>query len=143
MAQLRLANCAHPLANPWELSAVTRDQVEAAIRSLEATGSTIDTWVLIFAAVVAIGIVGETVLGVAHWIKDRQLRPLRAAQAQFHETELALLNNETARLRAKALLVDEALLANAEAGRANALASQATATTAEVLAFSQGFVTRE
>jgi hypothetical protein len=48
--------------------------------------------------------------------------------------KIAELNNETARLRA-------ALLANARAGRANALATQATGTVAEVIALAQGLVT--
>jgi hypothetical protein len=95
---------------------MTKDDVEAAmrsleatIRSLEATVSTIDTWVLVFAALVAIGVLGEAILGVAHWQTDRSLRPLRVAQSQMHELELAQLNNETASLRAMQPLVTDAL----------------------------------
>lgn len=99
-------------------------EVEAAIEVLEAWGRTVDNWVLIFAAGVAISLAAEVVFSVAHWLNERQLRPLRIEQANLNTLEIAELNNETARLRAKGALVDDALLAAAEATKANALAAQ-------------------
>jgi hypothetical protein len=62
----------------------------------------------------------------SYWDIDR-----RAA-----EERIAQLNNETARLR-------DASSANAEAGRANAIAAQSVLATAEALAVAQGLISRE
>jgi len=69
----------------------------------------------------------------SHWELDRTASAERIAQ----------LNNETARLRAKEPLVDEALMATAQAGRMNALAAQQNIVTSELFALSQGLTTRD
>jgi hypothetical protein len=97
----------------------TKEEVEAAIAAVEGTIATLDTWVLWFAALVAVGVVGEAVLGVAHWMKDRELRPLRVMQAQLHENEIAQLDKDTARLSADAELA-RAAIADANARTAEA-----------------------
>jgi len=56
---------------------------------------------------------------------------------------IAQLNNETAHLRAKEFLVDEALLANARTGDLNAIASNAGFVANELLAFRQGAIDQE
>jgi hypothetical protein len=71
-------------------------ELDTAIAALEGSLSTINTWLLIFSAVVAIGVGGEAFFGVAAWMKDRQLRPLRAMQVQLHETELSEQRRMTA-----------------------------------------------
>jgi len=80
-------------------SSMDKAGVEAAINTLESWGRTIDNWVLIFAALVAICLTVEVVFSVAHWLNERQLRPLRTQLSQFNAKEIAELNNETARLR--------------------------------------------
>jgi hypothetical protein len=64
-----------------------KDEVEAAISALETSIATLDTWVLVFAALVAIGVVGEAVLGVRHWMLDGRLRTVRHLESQLHENE--------------------------------------------------------
>jgi hypothetical protein len=91
---------------------------------------------LIAVFLVAIGVVAEF---AGEWIS----RPLEKTIDDARELELARLNNETARLRAKEQSVDDALLVNARAARDNALASQQNLVTAERLAFSQGLRTKE
>jgi len=91
---------------------------------------------LIAVFLVAIGVVAEF---AGEWIS----RPLEKTIDDARELELARLNNETARLRAKEQSVDDALSANARAARDNALASQQNLVTAERLAFSQGLRTKE
>jgi hypothetical protein len=73
--------------------------IEAAINVLESWGRTIDNWVLIFAGLVAICLTVEVVFSVAHWLNEKQLRPLRAQLSQLNAKEIAELNNETAKLR--------------------------------------------
>ena len=43
---------------------------EALEASLEAT----DIWLLVFTGIVAIGVVGEGIFGVRHWLLSRRLR---------------------------------------------------------------------
>ena len=69
----------------------------------------------------------------AYWDQDRDAAQVRIAE----------LNNETARLRANELKVLDSLLANAHAGRANALAAEATRSVTEAIAIGQGLVKRE
>jgi hypothetical protein len=100
---------------------MTKEAVEAAIAAVENSISTVDTWVLVFAALVAIGVVGEAVLGVRHWILDDRLHSLRVSQSQLHENELTALRNDTARLTTQG---DEARAAIAGANERAAEATQ-------------------
>lgn len=77
---------------------MTKEAVDAAIAAVEGSVTTTDTWVLLFAALVAIGVVGEAVLGIRHWILDGRLHALRTTQSQLHEKELTALRNDTTRL---------------------------------------------
>jgi len=68
---------------------MSKEEVEVAISALEASVRTIDFWVLIFSIGVAVSLAAEVILGVAHWQKETQLRPLRAEQARLHAIEIA------------------------------------------------------
>lgn len=78
-----------------------KEEVEAAIGALETWGRTIDFWVMICAIGVAIFLSGEVVLGVAHWLNDRNLAPLRVLQSQIHANELEQLAKDTAEANQK------------------------------------------
>lgn len=67
--------------------------------------------------------------------------PHKKAVEDDKDFKIAELNNETARLRAKEQLVDDALLANAHAARDIAFAAQQNGVTAERLALAQGLIT--
>jgi|ERR1039458_276901 hypothetical protein len=111
---------------------------DSAVSGVESAIRTLDTWVLVFAALVAIGVLGESILGIWHWVKDRELRPLRVTQAHLHENKLELLRNATAQLSKDAETAkgeiahanERAGNANAEAGRANERAEVARASAA-------------
>ena len=79
-----------------------KEELGAAIAALESRIAAIDTWILILSAIVALGIAGELYCGVAHWLADRALSPLRAEQATLQEVELKKLNTvaDDARTRA-------------------------------------------
>jgi len=96
-----------------------KDEVEVAIRALEGWSRTIDNWVLICAAGVAIFLAAEVVFSVVHWRNENRLRPLRVTQAQLHADELVRLNNDTARLSA------EAESAKGQIAKANARTAEA------------------
>ncbi len=95
-------------------------EIEAAIKTLEGWSRTVDNWVLICAAGVAIFLAAEVVFSVIHWRTENKLRPLRVTQSQLHEDELVKLNNDTVRLSAEAEAAkSEIATANAEAAKAN------------------------
>ncbi len=73
-----------------------KEAVESAIGVLEGASATIDTWLLIFTFIVAVGVVGEAVFGVAHLINAHKLQPLRERQAQLNALELSGLNSKIA-----------------------------------------------
>lgn len=81
---------------------MTKAELAAAIAALEELISKLDTWVLAFAALVAIGVVGEAILGVWHWRLDGKMRDLRHSESQLHERELAQLEKETQEAAARA-----------------------------------------
>jgi hypothetical protein len=91
---------------------------------------------LIGGFLVAIGVAAEF---LGDWIAA----PFEKTVNDARELELAQLNNETARLRAREPLVNDALTAISQAGRANAVASHQMLVTAEVLAFTQGMRDKE
>src|ERR1700741_4211814 len=68
-----------------------KQAVEAAISSLEDWGRTVDNWLLICAAGVAIFLAAGVIFGVSHWLNEKRLRPLRAQQAAFHTEQLVKL----------------------------------------------------
>jgi hypothetical protein len=86
---------------------MTRAEIAEVISNLEEFISKLDTWVLIFAALVAVGVVGEAVLGLWHWKLDGRMRDLRRTESQIHEKDLAQLARDTAEANARA---DEAKL---------------------------------
>src|SRR5580700_4461406 len=80
-------------------SPMTKEAVDAAVTSLEAWGRSVDNWVLIFAALVAVALTFEVIFSVLHWKNENTLRPLRAEQARLNALQIATLENETAQLR--------------------------------------------
>jgi hypothetical protein len=62
--------------------------------SLEASLAALDTWIQVFAVIVAIGIVGEVGFGVKHWILNRRLQRIQHSEDQEHQAETARLNKE-------------------------------------------------
>lgn len=86
-----------------------KDDVEVAIAALETWNRAIDFWVLVFSAIVVIGVAGELWAGITHWSTDVQLRPLRAMQVRLHETELAQISRQTELLRNKNLDMEWAI----------------------------------
>ena len=78
-----------------------------------------------FGIVVAFALAAETVLGVWHWVNERQLRPLRQEQARAHEEELARLENDTGRLFREAEAARSQIAeARARAAEANRIAEE-------------------
>jgi hypothetical protein len=107
--------------------------------SLETASHIADVANVFFIASLVIGVV-STILIVwmanvkeTHWDTDRRASRERIAQ----------LDNETARLRAQDALTLDSLLASVQAGRSNALASEANRSTTEALAVAQGLAKRE
>jgi hypothetical protein len=86
-----------------------KTELEAAIAVIDRSVRRLDALVLIFGALVAIGVTGETIVGIKHWLADRQVRPSRQSLSQLNETEIARLNNDTERLRANNLRLLRAL----------------------------------
>jgi hypothetical protein len=62
--------------------------------SLEASLAALDTWIQLFAVIVAIGIVGEVGFGVRHWILNRRLQHIQHSEDQEHQAEIARLNKD-------------------------------------------------
>jgi hypothetical protein len=81
---------------------MTKEEVESAIGALEKWSRTVDNWVLICAAFVALFLAAEVVFSVLHWRNEKRLRPLRVEQAQMHAKELAGLGNIAAAANARA-----------------------------------------
>jgi hypothetical protein len=88
---------------------MTKDAVDAAIAALETWGRTVDNWVLICAAGVAIFLAAEVVFSVAHWINERNLRPLRVLQSDFHAKELLELGKSADEAKERAAQAELAL----------------------------------
>src|ERR1700735_4724608 len=62
---------------------------------LESSLSTLDLWLIVFGLFVAIGVVGESVVGFLHWRRSGQLQALQTAenlplQRDLKDTELKL-----------------------------------------------------
>jgi len=70
-----------------------KEVVEAAIGALERTSNTIDFWLLIFTCVVALGVIGEAIFGVAHLLNANKLAPLRAREGQLTALEISSAND--------------------------------------------------
>ena len=83
--------------------------VEAAISTLETWGRTVDNWVLICAAGVAVFLAAEVIFSVAHWINEKKLRPLRTLQSEFYAKELVDLGKTAAEARERAAKAELAL----------------------------------
>jgi hypothetical protein len=93
---------------------------------LEALLARIDIWLVVFGAVVVVGVAGESFFGVRHWWNSRKLQALQNAESEAQHGEIARLNNETAKARDSAAKA-EAQATQAGEGTAKALANAAAA----------------
>jgi hypothetical protein len=80
-----------------------KEEVDAAITALENWGRTLDSWTLLCAVAIAVFLALGVVLGIAHWINERHLRPLRIEQARFHDLQVSRLQRDAADANARAL----------------------------------------
>ena len=88
---------------------MTKETVDAAIATLETWGRVVDNWVLICAAGVAIFLAAEVVFSVSHWLNERNLRPLRVLQSDFHAKELIALGKSADEAKERAAKAELAL----------------------------------
>lgn len=88
---------------------MTKEEVDAAITALESLERSVDTWVLICAVFVAVFLAAEAALGVAHWLDEKRLRPLRELQADFHKKELMALSKAADEAKERAAKAELAL----------------------------------
>ena len=89
---------------------MTENEVASNIADLEGSIATLDIWLWIFGAFVAIGVVGETVFGITHLMKDATLRRLRQVEAQLHDKEVGYLHKTTEELRGRNLTLESEVL---------------------------------
>lgn len=108
----------------------------------EALADSIFAWAnVFFISSLIVGVVSAFLIYISVNVKEEALkRDLseaneRIAEARRHTAEL---NNETTRLRANQALVADQLLANAEAGKLNAIASRRLLTSIEVVTRAYG-----
>jgi hypothetical protein len=69
---------------------------------LEALIGRLEVWALIFGALVAIGVVGESVYGIRLWWNNRKLQAMQSAESDSLRAEIAKLGNTTAEANARA-----------------------------------------
>jgi hypothetical protein len=83
---------------------------------LEASLTTLDTLIQVFALLVALGIVGEVGFGVRHWVLNRRLRVIQQAEDLNQQENTARLNKEAGAARKDAAsAVERASQANERA----------------------------
>src|ERR1700721_4371652 len=100
--------------------------------ALEAALSSLDTWIQVFAVLVAIGIVGEVGFGVRHWILNRRLAVIQHAEDLNQEQIIAGLNHEAGEARKTAGEASErAAKAEGNVAEANERAANALKAPAE------------
>src|SRR6266436_632170 len=93
--------------------------------ALEAALAALDTWIQVFAVLVAIGIVGEVGFGVRHWILNRRLQALQNYEDLKRQAEIARLNKEAGDARKSAGdAIERAAKANERAAEANKMAEE-------------------
>jgi hypothetical protein len=63
-------------------------QIQAALEN-------IDVWLLIFGAIVVIGVGGESVFGIRHWWNSRKLQAIQETEARAQEEEIARLTDKS------------------------------------------------
>lgn len=84
--------------------------------ALEAALERTDIWLMIFTAIVALGVGGEAVFGVRHWLLSRRLRTVLSAEDQQHRAEIARLNDKAGEANEQAGIAQR----DAEIARKNA-----------------------
>jgi hypothetical protein len=76
---------------------VTKEELDAAITVVESSISGMETWVIPFAILVAVGVAGEAVIGVKQLLNNRELHGLRVKQGEFIDQERAELKTGVAK----------------------------------------------
>src|ERR1700735_5645507 len=92
--------------------------------ALEASLSTMDTWIQVFAVLVAMGIVGEVGFGVRHWVLNRRLAILQHAEDLNQEETIAAVKKNAAAALERAATAEASLGA---AKRESAVANERAA----------------
>jgi hypothetical protein len=67
--------------------------------ALETSIANLDTWIQVFAVLVAIGIVGEVGFGVRHWVLNRRLVAIQHVEDLNQEQAIATFNKEAGEAR--------------------------------------------
>jgi transposase len=94
--------------------------------ALETSIATLDTWIQVFAVLVAIGIVGEVGFGVRHWVLNRRLVAIQHAEDLNQEQAIARFNKEAGDARRDAgAAIERAANANERAATAEQRAAEA------------------
>jgi len=93
--------------------------------ALEASLSTLDTLIQVFAVLVAIGIMGEVGFGVRHWVLNRRLHVIQHAEDLNQEETISGLKKDAALALERAAKAEENLgEAKRQAAEANRIAEQ-------------------
>ncbi len=66
---------------------------------LEALLARIDIWLLVFGAVVVIGVAGESYFGIRHWWNSRKLQAIQNTENLGQQAEIERLKSESASIR--------------------------------------------
>jgi hypothetical protein len=92
---------------------------------LEALLARIDIWLLIFGAIVVVGVAGESYFGVRHWWNSRKLQALQNAENLVQQGEIERLRSESASIRSDtAKAIERAAHAEQQAAESNKIAEQ-------------------
>jgi hypothetical protein len=61
-----------------------------------------DVWLMIFGIIVVVGVAGESVFGIVHWMQSRRLQAFQQIEEQQRKQDIARLENDTERAKADA-----------------------------------------
>jgi hypothetical protein len=82
--------------NPDEFAALLAKKA-----TLESILERIDVWLLVFGAIVVIGVAGESVFGIRHWWNSRKLQTLQHTEDQERQAEIGRVAKDLAEARTK------------------------------------------
>src|SRR5437879_6116159 len=86
---------------------------------LEAVLGRFEIWLLVFGALVVIGVAGETIFGIRSWWNNRKLQEVNREIDQYRQSETAQLNERAAEA------FERAATANERAAKAEQAAAEA------------------
>jgi hypothetical protein len=74
---------------------------------LEALLARIDIWLLVFGAIVVIGVAGESFFGIRHWWNSRKLQQLQNAENLALQSEIERVRSDTAKAMERAARAEQ------------------------------------